>query len=172
MTRIDLKDAVIKLKDGGGQELEIKIGEGNLTYSEKKSIKYMPDRGLLDDVVEGDEVPMDVSFSFIWQYLKGPSSSSTQPSTGAGAVPTIEDALKQSGAALFWVSTDTDACRPYAVDIEITYAPTPSTCGDQEVILLADFRYEELNHDLRNASVACSGKCNATKAIINRTAQN
>src|SRR4051812_49241365 len=31
-------------------ELQLKIGEGNLTYSEKRKIKYVTDRGLLDTV--------------------------------------------------------------------------------------------------------------------------
>ena len=34
--------------------------------------------------------------------------------------PTIEDVLKRTGPAAAWVSTDSDACRPFAVDVVIT----------------------------------------------------
>lgn len=165
--KIDLKDCTFKIKDGGSNELEIKIGEGTLTFSEKKNMEYTRDRGVLDDVREGDEEPMDVSFEFVWTYLKGPSSASTI----SGGTPTIEDALKQRGAATSWTSSDADTCRPYSVDLEIEHAPTPSNCGDKETITLPDFRWESLDHDFRAGTVSCSGKCNAKEATIVRDAQ-
>lgn len=159
--QIDLKNAIIKIKDGDSpqNELEVKIGEGNLTFTEARNIEYTLNRGLLDEVREGDQVPVDVSMDFIWEYLKG--------STGSGT-PTVEDALKKRGEAADWVSSDSDACRPYAVDIEIIYSPSPVACGDMETILLQDFRYESLDHDLRGGSVAASGKCNITDATVTR----
>ena len=159
--QIDLKNAIIKIKDGDSpqNELEVKIGEGNLTYNESRKIEYTLDRGTLDEVREGDQIPVDVSMDFIWEYLKG--------STGSGT-PTVEDALKNRGEASDWVSSDADACRPYAVDIEITYSPSPVSCGDMEIILLSDFRYEGLDHDLRGGSVAVTGKCNVTEATVTR----
>ena len=167
-TQIDLKRAVIILKDGGvgtdQQTLEVTIGQGNLTYTERRNIEYILDRGQLDDVREGDEVPVDVNMDFIWDYITGGSAT--------GAIPTIEDVLKQEGAAADWVSTDADTCRPYAVDIEITYTPVPASCGDVEVITLQDFRHEELAHDLRAGTVAASGRCNVTKAQAVRSPQS
>jgi hypothetical protein len=158
---IDLKNVTIKLKDGAAAELEVKIGEGNLTYTEKVNRDYTLDRGLLDDVRDGDEAPMDVRMDFLWEYIKGSPESDS--------LPTIEDVLKRQGAASAWVSTDADACRPFCVDIELTNLPTPTGCGDQEVITLPDFRYEQLDHDLRAASVSCTGKCNAKVATVVRT---
>ena len=160
--QIDLKDAVLTIQDGGAEYIEVKIGAGNLTYSEKVTREYTLDRGLLDEVRDGDEVPMDIRFDFVWEYIKDSSS---------GATPTVEDALKRIGAAADWVSTDADACRPYAVDLVITYTPTPSTCGDKEIITLSDFRYESLDHDLRAGTVAVTGKSNATMATVVRSAQ-
>lgn len=165
--QIDLKYATLKLVDGTtptANELEITIGEGNLTYTEAKNIEYTLDRGTLDEVREGDQVPVDVSIDFVWEYLRGSSAS--------GAVPTVEEALKNIGNAADWVSTDSDACRPYAVDIVVTYAPVPTTCGDKEVITLPDFRYESLDHDLRAGTVSVSGKCNVTQATVVRSAQS
>ena len=143
-------------------EIEIKIGEGNLTYTRAQTVEYILDRGNLDAVREGDQVPLDVSLDFQWIYISGLGSSS---------IPSFEEALTKEGEASAWVSTDADACHPYAVDIEITYLPTPSTCGDQEVITLPDFRWESLDHDLRAGTIAVSGKCNVVKPTAVRTAQ-
>lgn len=160
---IDLKDATIYIQDGSGQSVEVKIGEGNLTYSEKRNMQYMLDRGELDEVREGDEVPVDVNMNFTWEYLRAAS--------GAGT-PTIEEALKNIGEAAEWTSSDTDACRPYAVDLKVLYKPSPTSCGDQETIMLSDFRWEELAHDLRGGSVAVTGKCNVTQATVTRQANS
>ena len=160
---IDLKYATISIKDGTtptANSIEVKIGEGNLTYTERREMIYTPDRGVLDDVREGDEQPMDVAFDFIWEYITALSGSGT---------PTVEDALKKTGEASSWVSTDTDVCRPYAVDIEINYVPNCQPTGNTEVITLPDFRWEELNHDLTAASISCTGKCNAVQATAVRS---
>ena len=166
MAQIDLKQATVTIKDGDGNSLAIRIVEGNLTYSETKNMEYKLDRGILDEVREGDEAPIDVTFDFVWDYLKGPSSASS-----AGGTPTIEDALKQRGGAADWVSSDSDICRPYAVDLVILYTPSCAT-GDQEEITLPDFRHESLAHDLSAGTVAATGKCNATEAIVVRAAQS
>ena len=164
MAQIDLKHATLTIKDGAGHSLYVKIGEGNLTYTENREIQYVPDRGVLDEVREGDQQPMDVNFDFVWEYLKGPSSGSS-----AGGVPTIEDALKKRGGAADWTSSDEDHCRPYAVDLVVEYIPD-CLPGDKEVITLPDFRHEQLTHDLRAGTISATGKCNATEAIPVRSA--
>lgn len=138
------------------KEITIKVGDGTLTYSEKRNIEYTLDRGKLDEVREGDEVPMDVKFDLVWDYISGPASGT----------PTVEDALKKKGLASTWTSSDTDACKPYALDIVITYVP--ACTGDQEEITLPDFRYEALDHDIKAGTISCTGKCNATKAVTLR----
>jgi hypothetical protein len=159
MALIDLKNVTMVIKDNGANEVEIKIGEGQMRYTEKKTRIYRKDRGLLDEVVNGDEEPMDVVFDLQWEYIKASS----------GGTPTIEDALKQRGEASAWVSTDDDLCAPYCVDIELHNAVP---CGDDEdeVILLEHFRWEQLDHDLRGATIACTGKCNKVEATVTRQA--
>ncbi len=167
--QIDLKDATLKLRDGTTptpNEIEIKIGEGNLTYSENRTIEYTLDRGLLDEVREGDQVPMDISFDLVWEFIKGDTSS-------GGAPPTVEDVLKNQGNAATWISTDADVCRPFAIDVVIEHVPS---CGvgatvDQEIITLPDFRFETLDHDLRAGTISVTGRSNATAASIVRSAQ-
>jgi hypothetical protein len=137
--------------------LTVKVGEGNLTFSEKRNMEYILDRGRLDDVREGDQVPMDVSMQFVWDYIKG-----------TGVLPSVRDALKQQGAASTWRSSDPDTCRPYAVNIQIFYSPNCSGT-DKEKIALEDFRWEEFSPDLRNGQISVSGKCNQTQATITRS---
>jgi hypothetical protein len=138
-------------------ELDVKIGEGNMTYSEKRNIEYVLDRGVLDTVKEGDDEPVEVKLDFTWEFLRASS----------GQIPTISDALKKRGEASHWVSSSDDLCEPYAVDIEIEYIPP---CGGEqtETILLQDFRHEQLDHDLRQATVSVTGKCNVKEATVTR----
>jgi hypothetical protein len=159
MAQIDLKNATVIIRDGTAvtpNEIEVKLGEGNLTYSEKRNMEYTLDRGILDEVREGDQVPVDVSFDAVWEYIKG--------TTGTAGVPTIQDALKKINAASGWTSSDADTCRPY-----VLYDP-PCT-GDVEEIVLSDFRYESLDQDLRAGTISCSGKCNVTQASVTRGSQ-
>lgn len=164
--QIDLKNATIKLRDGTTptpRELEVKVGEGNLTYSEKRNMEYTLDRGVLDEVKEGDQVPVDVSLDLVWEYITGGSDT--------GAVGTVEDFLKRRGVYAANVSTDADACRPYAIDIVVEYVPVcaGAVVKPNETIILADFRWESLDHDLRAGTISCTGKCNITQATSTRS---
>lgn len=146
-----LDDAVIVAYDKR-ESITIKMGDGTLTWSEKRNVEYTTDRGKLDEVRLGDEVPVDVSIDAVWEYISGPTAG----------VPTIRDVLYQEGLAASWVSSDTDACRPYAVDIEIEY--TPACAGDIEIITLSDYRFESFDADIKAGTLKTSGKCNITKA--------
>ena len=158
MARLDLKKCTIRIKGGGaGESLEIKIGDGSLDYTEQKNREYLMDRGLLDDVRDGDEVPMEVSMAFTWEFLRSDGAESITP----------EEALKRTGAAATWTSTDEDACRPYAVDIEVEYEPECSPTKD-ELYVFPMFRWENLAHSFKDASVSVSGKCMATEATVSR----
>lgn len=158
---IDLKEATIRLSDGTGtpNTLDIKVGEGNLTYSESRNVEYILDRGNLSEVRLGDQVPLDVSFDLIWDYISSPSS---------GTIPSPEDALKQKNRASGWTSSDSDVCRPYALDVIVIFDPACAT-ADTETITLPDFRYESIDHDLRAGTLSVSGKCNAVEATAVRT---
>lgn len=146
----------------GPRQISVKLGDGNLTYSETKNREYILDRGEIDEVRDGDEAPVEVSLNAQWQFITGHSSDP------GGGQPTIEDVLKKRGLASSWISSDqVDPCRPYAVDIEIVYEPICDTVQG-EYILLDDFRYEKLDHDARAGSIATSGKCNILEATATR----
>ena len=87
-------------------------------------------------------------------------------------VPTIEDFIKRTGAGAGLVSSDTDSCRPFSVDIKITYEPSCSGDNTQnvnETITLPDYRHETMDHDLRAGTVSSSGRCNVTTATAVRS---
>lgn len=144
----------------GGRKLDITVGEGNLTYTENTPRDYLKNRGLLDTVRNADQEPMDVSFEFVWEFLSA---------TGGSANPTIKEVLKQTGEASTWETTSEDACEPYCTNIEVYYDPA---CGgaNTELIELKYFRPETLEHNLRDAQVSCTGKCNVIEATESRGA--
>jgi hypothetical protein len=151
--------------DGGvvtfqNQQIDIKIGDGNITYTENKNYEYETDRGQLDTVREGDEAPIDVNVDFVYEYI----------TTGTGEAITPMDAIKGQGGADEWVSSSSDLCEPYAIDIEVEYTPP---CGGAEIetTLFPDFRPDSKEVDFGEANVSVTGRCNVVEPIVTRTAQ-
>ncbi len=142
------------------QQLDIKIGDGNVTSTESNEFEYDLDRGLLDTVRAGDQVPMDVSLDFVYEYITTGTSEAISPM----------DALKQIGGASGWVSSSADPCEPYAVDVQVVHTPICTT-QEIETTVFPDFRSESREPDFGEASVSVSGRCNATQPIVTRTAQ-
>lgn len=143
----------------GPHMLEIRIGEGNLTYNERQQFVYVKNHNKLDTVKFGEEQTIEVSFDFVWDHLKGQTADP----------PTIEEALKNYGNAANWKTTATDPCQPYALNLRLLHTPVCPNVYLEEVIL-PDYRWEELNHNLRDASVASRGQSHRTKATVNRIA--
>jgi len=141
-----------------GRRLEVKVGEGNVVWTETVNRDYVLDRGSLDSVRNGDEAPVDVKFEFTWEWITAVTAS---------GIPTLEDVLKKRGEAAAWETSDPDTCAPYCVDIIIWYDPG---CGgnNTEKIELPYFRYESLEHNLRDSQISCSGKCNVVEATATR----
>jgi hypothetical protein len=147
-----------------GVFLKIKVGEGTITWSEKKPREFKMDRGRLDQVRNADEQPMEVSVQLMYEELTA-SNPSTDP-------PTPEDALKRRGAAAGWISTNTeDPCSPYSINIRLRHIPPNCTAVDIEQVVLPMFYYESLDHDPKAGTIACQGKCNVTEAQVSRISQ-
>jgi len=137
------------------QEVEVKIGEGDLKYSEADQYKYDLDRGLLDTVRKGDDVPMDVSLNCTFDQVK----------SGTGEVITPIEAFKGTGNASEWVSSSADPCEPYCIDIRVDDV-RPCGATNSRTYLFPDFRSEKRDYDFKNAAIAVSGKCNALEPTI------
>lgn len=141
-------------------EIELVVGEGNLTYTEKKAREYKKNKGKLYSVRNGDEDPVEVSFSLYWEFLKS-SIPDNEP-------PTFEECLKKKGQASTWVTSDSaDPCAPFAVDIVIRHTP-PCTDIANEEISFAKFRYEELSHNAKDGTIECKGSANITEPELAR----
>jgi len=161
MPRFDLKDSIIRFSSNliRNQVITVRIGDGNVSWSEKREIEYLLDRGRIDDVRAGDEQPVEVSLDLAWEFIK---SSTSDP-------PTIYEVLTQTGAASDWDSADTNnTCAPYALNLSIERIPQ---CAGVEIefINLSNFRYENIDFDADAATIAVSGMCNINNIAAVRT---
>lgn len=164
-TPIDLKNCVVDIVSGlsgtVSSSLSIHVGNGNLSWTEKRNVEYVRDRGLLDTVRRGDDDPMEVRFNATYVML-------TQDVTNGATEPiSIRDALTASGAASSWASSSLDPCEPYAVNLRLTYDPICPGIKN-EVVLFPDFRYETLECDVKAGTISVTGKCNAKVPTITR----
>lgn len=131
--------------------LKIKIGEGNMQWTEKRPVVYVKDRGKLDTVRLGDQDPVEVKLDFLWTFL---SSNDT-------ITPTPNQAIKRQGPSAAWASSSADPCEPYAVNLRVIYTPPCSITREQ--YLVHDFRYEDLGMDLKTGQISVTGKSNAVE---------
>jgi len=168
MAQKSLKNCTVTIKDGGSNSIELKLGEGTITWNEKRTIEYTLNRGKVGSADggatrEGDDQPLEVSFDLIFEYWKSTGSENATP----------VEALKKEGAAATWDTTDTDdPCAPYCVDIEIEYDPE---CGNNitnpiETITIPRFRYESISGDISAGTLSVSGTCGATSITSVRSA--
>ena len=138
-------DAAITIQ---GRCLEAKIGDGNISYDTDRELEYELDRGQLDAVVEGDDVPVSLNLDLTYEWLKS--------ATGI-TIPTPKEVLRKKGAAADWVSAGADPCEPYAILVEMDYHPQCSL--PHEITRFPEFRVESLSHDLQNSTIAARGRC-------------
>ena len=139
------------------QQLNIKVGDGDLKWTENDNFKYDLDRGILDGVRLGDDAPMDVDFNFAFEHI----------TTGTNEPISPMDALKAVGAAAEWVSAASDKCEPFAVDVIVTNSPNCNV-DFWEIIEFPEFRSDKREASIKDANIAITGKCNATEPIITR----
>jgi hypothetical protein len=153
---IPVDNAVITV---GPNVLKLKVGEGNLTYEEKRTMEYVREKRSVSQgfVRTGDDDPTDVSIDLIWEFI----------SSDSGDPPTPDEALKQIGGAAAWVTSGTDPCEPYSVDVEVIYIP-PCSGVKSERIVLKEFRWESISHDTKQGMLAVKGKCKILTPTVTR----
>ena len=142
-----LDDAVLTI---GPQELNIKLGDGNLTYTEHRDYAYLLDRGWLDTVREPKEVPMDVKVDAVYEHVASRS----------GELVTPVEALDGAGNASEWVSSSPDQCEPYCIDVFVDYEP-PCSPTQAETSQFPMFRAETREMNFNAATIVFTGKCKA-----------
>lgn len=140
------------------QELAIKIGDGDLKYTENLGYVYDLDRGLLDDVRLGNDVPMDLSLDFVYEHI----------TTGTNETISPMDALKQIGGASGWLSSAEDQCQPYSVDLMIVFTP-PCGTSQVETTIFPDVRAEKREVSFKDSKISLTAKCFALVPIVSRS---
>ena len=139
------------------QEVYVKIGEGNLTYTEHRDYQYLLDRGYLDTVREPKDVPMDVKVDAVYEHVASRS----------GELVTPVEALDGAGNASEWVSSSPDQCEPYCIDLEVDYEP-PCAPSQAELSVFPMFRAETREMNFNAATINLTGKCFVKTPIITR----
>ena len=140
------------------QRIEVAIGDGDMTWTEQRELIYDLDRDQLDTVRLGEDQPLEVELAFTFEYV----------TTESGQAITPVDALKRINEASEWVSSSSDLCEPYAVDLYVVHCVPCGTDQDQD-FLFQDFRYESLEYSIQDASIAVSGRCNVTDVTTTRS---
>lgn len=156
MAKINLRDVTILLRDGTPStpnELELIVGDGNLTWTEQRPLEYTNNRGLLDERRLGDEVPVEVNLTVNLDYYTGLT---------AGSVPSPMDAFLFRGHASDWISTDSDPCRPKCLDLILENVPDCVATDSSETYVFPTFFAENIDFDTQAAQLSVRGTCLAT----------
>lgn len=130
--------------------ITVEIGEGNLTYSEKRPLEYVTDGNAISEVREADEEALDLKMDFTWKRVSD---------SFAALINKIDNREVDQ------VSSDSIECRPYAVDVKLMY-PDACTVPSSKNINFDDFRYETLDYDIKAGTISCGGKCNISYPTI------
>lgn len=170
MALVSLKNTYLYIWYGGGASennpVAVRVGEGNISWSEKRSIEYVLDRGRLayesdtsgGAAREGDDQPVDASFDILWDW----ASAKNPVNVLKGLDPT-------DGVTPIASAHAADPCAPHAVTIEVVVAPS---CGGVTVedsvvhYILPFFRHESLDYAVDAGQISCSGTCQAKEVII------
>jgi hypothetical protein len=165
MAQMSLKNSTVYLWYGGGAEnyVALRVGEGNISWSQNRTIEYTLDRGRIEYVDssnggaarEGDDQPVNASFDLLWDW-----------SSAASPIRVLEGFDPTDGTTPIDSAHSADACAPHAVTIEIVYAPT---CDDDSAVvhyIIPYFRYESLNYDIGAGQISCSGTAQVKKVVV------
>ncbi len=139
------------------QQIEIRIGDGDLSWTEAREIIYDLDRDILDDVRLGPEQPLELNAAFVFEWA----------ATGSGEAISPIDAIKRINDAAEWVSSDSDQCRPYSIDVIVDHV-VPCGTNDDQRFAFEDFRWDSLEYSIQDAAITLTGRCNRTDALVSR----
>lgn len=159
MARIDMKKTTFVIKDGSSNQMEIKIGEGDMKWTPKRNVRYYKNRGKLDSVTLGPDVPLPVNCEFTYELLTIASADTPNVS--------IRDFLYRINNASAFVTAGADPCEPYAVTLVVTQdqdcSPTPT-----EVVTFPEFRSDKMSFSIKNGRVSFTGKCKVKRPTVTR----
>lgn len=156
--------------------LYVKFGDGTLTYNIRQNITYEKDRGKLEDVRRGDEVPLDVAITAKYEYIHNPPSI-----TAAYSITEALDGVDANGTPVDWLDQTPPVggidrepwldCAPYCVQLELhndLRYTCPNVLIPGEAYLFPFFRTEASNIDTKAGTIQITGKCNVTDPLTMR----
>ncbi len=140
-----------------GRCASVKIGDGSLSWDETTNYEYEMDRGEIDAVAEGEDEPVTVNLSMVYEYVASVVGSN---------VPTPVEILKQKGEAANWISTGADPCELYAVDLEVDYKPPCDL--PHEITTFRELRWDSINPNFQDSSIEMRARCKAVEPVVHR----
>lgn len=157
----------------------VKFGEGTFTWNLRDTINYELDRGRLEDVRRGDEVPIDISLTGKYEYIQ------QYGATMSGNLSLFEalDGTLLNGDPSPWATEGTPPgpeieawldCAPYCVALELhndlrRECPNITLAASMlEATLFRYFRAESHAMDVKAGTIAITGKCNITDPLVKR----
>lgn len=164
MAAIDLKNTIITIYDGTPStpnSMQIRIGIGNITYTTKRQFIYTLNRGKLDTVRKGDEIPMEVKFEATYE--------SYQLGSADAPLVSIRDFLTQQGNASSFITAGADPCEPYAVILTIVQAQCVAITDPTETITIPELRIDKKTFDIKAGQISFSGKAKVEAPTIVRS---
>lgn len=158
----NLRDATLTIQDGAAspQTLVVPIEEGDLNITERPpEAMTVLNRGALSHFAKGPDNPVNVSFTAKYVALAGHTDSTQNP--------TVYEAIKGTGKASGWTSTE--SCGPNTVNLIWTLTtPCSAAVGgvtdESETVTISDFHADEfdINEGEEFNTIRVSGKALVT----------
>jgi hypothetical protein len=132
----NLRDGKVIIQDGSPspKQLEIPIAEGDLAFTQKSPSFVVLNRGRIDSRKQGDETPLDVSFTGKFEQWSG-----NYGSTGLSPVDVMDGTQKAIDAG--WISTD--PCGPWAIDV-LFQMQNPCNKAEFEQLTFRKVHFDEI----------------------------
>jgi hypothetical protein len=133
----NLRDGTLVISDaggpGGGNAITVTLDNGDLSWSEQNPVDMISDRGTLDHARQGNDVPVEGSFSIQYTDHLDPNSANITP----------YEAMTKQGSAAAWVSDASNGGDGYAGIM--TFTITDPAGGSSEVITFTEVYWEGID---------------------------
>ena len=128
----NLRDGELTVTDNSSGTITVALDEGDLSYTISQDVREIYDRGTMDHLRAGNDMPTDVSFSVKFVGL-------TDDASGGAANVSLYEAMTGTGGASGWTYTAAGSLSS-AGDVNVCQLSFVITYGsDYETITFEDF---------------------------------
>ena len=132
----NLRDGSLAVSDdggpGGGDTITVVLDAGDLTWTEANPVDMISDRGTLSHARQGNDVPVEGSFSIQYEDHLDTNSATIAP----------YEAMTQQGGAAGWGTDASNGGDAYAVIL--TFTMTDPAGGSSEVVTFTEAYVESI----------------------------